>query len=214
MFLNTEAIHSEPQRHISGNSPTQAPRSPLSIPLTTGRKPECGPASLRATCRVAFYEATHNGDLFKATSHFWSNCQVLHCKSKSALQDMSEPFCNIKLVIRSLFFFFFNLAQSTTTVCQFITLQKTQKLVDWEEDWRVCSRLDFISAHIILLSCVIQLLSVSYCAMSICFPYSLTVNWRVNSKSAYPHKSYDLLKPLTSETQSLKANPFPNIVLC
>lgn len=64
MFLNTEAIHSEPQRHISGNNPTQTPRSPLSIPLTTGREPECGPASAQAARRVAFYEATHNGDLF------------------------------------------------------------------------------------------------------------------------------------------------------
>ena len=63
MFLNTEAIHSEPQRHISGNSPVQTPHSPLFIPLSAGWEPERGAASAQAAGRAALHTATHNSDL-------------------------------------------------------------------------------------------------------------------------------------------------------
>lgn len=42
MFLNTEVIHSEPQRHFSGTRPRQTPHPPLSIPLSTGGEPAQG----------------------------------------------------------------------------------------------------------------------------------------------------------------------------
>lgn len=42
MFLNTEAIHSGPQRHISGNGPRQTPHPPLFISLNGGGEPAWG----------------------------------------------------------------------------------------------------------------------------------------------------------------------------
>lgn len=63
MLQNTEAIHSEPQRHVSGNNPRQTPHSPLFIPLSAGLEPERGAASAQAAGKVALHAATHNSDL-------------------------------------------------------------------------------------------------------------------------------------------------------
>lgn len=89
-----------------------------------------------------------------------------------------------------------------------------------KNDWCLHSRLTFmcihtsprdICTHIILQSCVIELLTASYRAMSICFPYAQT--GRVNSKSFYQHKIYNLLNPLSSGRDTIPKSTFSFIIV-
>ncbi len=121
------------------------------------------------------------------------------------------------------FFSSFFFTQRTINACPFITLQKTNWECDWE--WRGYSTQAFTCIHTSLKSnfCAASgalfccdvlfsyLLWLSYCAMSICFPYATP--GRTNSKSFYEHKLYTLLKPISSGKEGIPESTYFLILL-
>lgn len=178
MFLNTEVIHSEPQRHISGNGPRQTPHPPLFISLNGGGEPAWGVATVP-------YSILHRQPLpGQVSSAVGEDLSV-----NENLSRKTPPLPLMAIVISHF------ILSSLRQITLFIPTQQKQKPGECNWVWQVHRmqvRMRLWGETLpVAYPFVVMWYSVTYLEwliMPICFPYATLQ--RAIYKSFYQHKLY------------------------